>query len=299
MNSKIMLLSIVLVAQLLLVGGIYFGDSRNEIESSTWLEFDTETIDGLKISGPEGSVLLSRSDGDWMLEELPADQSKVTSMLSKLEAMQAPWPVANSAESAQRFEVSESNYQREVRLLNGEEVLAKLYLGTSPGYQRVHARRSSQDDIFSVALSNFELPTAVDGWMDKGLLAIDSDLESIVLRITETGENHSLVNSEEGWLYNDGAADQSTSATYAGRFKTLRVASVAEDSGEAVTVGVLDVKWVEGAKNLTILKLGEDYLVSDGSRKYGVATYVAEQLLLNDVSLAAQVDAESTNAKPD
>jgi hypothetical protein len=59
MNSKIMLLSIVLVAQLLLVGGIYFGDSRNEIESSTWLEFDTETIDGLKISGPEGSVLLT------------------------------------------------------------------------------------------------------------------------------------------------------------------------------------------------------------------------------------------------
>jgi hypothetical protein len=297
MNSKIKLLGIVLVAQLLLVGGIYFGDSRNENESSAWLEFNVESIDGLEISAPEERVLLSRSDGGWMLEELLADQSKVTSMLTKLVAMQAPWPVANSAESAQRFEVSESNYQREVRLLNGEEVLAKLYLGTSPGYQRVHARLSSQDDIFSVALSNFELPTTVDGWMDKGLLAVESDLESIVLRVTETGENHTLVHGEEGWLYNGGAADQSTAATYAGRFKTLRVASVAEESSEAVTLGVLDVKWQEGAKTLAIQKLGEDYLVSDGSRKYAIATYVAEQLLLNDVSLAAQVDSESTNAR--
>lgn len=293
MNSKIMLLGILLLSQLLLMAGLYFAGARGEVEPSAWLEFNLEAIDGLEIRAAEGRVVLSRSDGDWMLADVPADQSKVTTMLAKLEAMQAPWPVASSADSAQRFEVSESNYQRQLRLLMGDEAQVILYLGTAPGYQRVHARRADQDTIFSIALSNFELPVDVDGWMDKGVLAIDADLDSIALLITETGDNHALKRSEEGWLYNGGAADQSSATTYAARFKTLRVVSVAEDSAEAMTVGLLEVKWAEGGKTLTIQKRNEDYLINDGSRTYSVATYIAEQLLLNDVSLAAQVEAPS------
>ena len=293
MNSKIVLLSILLLSQLLLIAGLYFAGARDETEPSAWLEFNVEEIDGLEIGSGEGRVVLTLSDGDWMLGDVPADQSKVTSMLAKLEAIQAPWPVASSADSAQRFEVSESNHQRQVRLLIGDEAPVILYLGTAPGYQRVHARRADQDNIFTIALSNFELPVDVDGWMDKGVLAIDSDLDSIALYITETAENHALTLSEEGWLYNGDAADQSSATTYAARFKTLRVVSVAEDSAEAKTVGLLEVKWAEGGKNLTIQKRDEDYLINNGSHTYSVATYIAEQLLLNDVSLAAQGEAPS------
>ena len=61
----------------------------------------------------------------------------------------------------------EDSYQRRVQVLTGDETLADVYLGTSPGYRRVHARRADADDVYSIEFSNFEAGTDVSSWLKK------------------------------------------------------------------------------------------------------------------------------------
>ncbi|MEQ8692832.1 MAG: DUF4340 domain-containing protein, partial [Pseudomonadales bacterium] len=173
----------------------------------------------------------------------------------------------------------------------GDEQLADIYLGTSPGFQRVHARKAGEDEIFSVELSNYELPLTVDGWLDKALLSIAEPLDAIQLTLS-SGEEHRLQQTDEGWLYNDAAADQDAAATYANRFKTLRVLNVAsaEDMDDAVELGRIELRAKGTDRVLYVDQVGEDYLLRDAQRSYKVATYIAEQLLLTDVDLAAQAE---------
>lgn len=291
MNSRLSLLGIVLALQLILVAAFFLGTGGSSDEETLWLDVDVTQIDRMVVSGADDEVTLASSEDQWRMGELQADQDKVTSLLDKLVAMQTPWPVATSTSSQARFEVEADNHQRRVQLFSGDEQLADIYLGTSPGFQRVHARKAGEDEIFSVELSNYELPLTVDGWLDKALLSIAEPLDAIQLTLS-SGEEHRLQQTDEGWLYNDAAADQDAAATYANRFKTLRVLNVAsaEDMDDAVELGRIELRAKGTDRVLYVDQVGEDYLLRDAQRSYKVATYIAEQLLLTDVDLAAQAE---------
>ena len=57
------------------------------------------------------------------------------------------WPVANTASTRERFEVTEENHQRHIVAKAGDDTVADIYLGTSPGYRKTHARRTGEDEI--------------------------------------------------------------------------------------------------------------------------------------------------------
>jgi len=75
-----------------------------------------------------------------------------------------------------------------VTLSSDGEALAEFYLGTSPGYQRVHARAVDSDDVFSVELSNYELGVKVDSWMDKTLLATEEEPSEVRVSVAGTDQ---------------------------------------------------------------------------------------------------------------
>ena len=298
MNSKITLLAVLALVQTLIVLMFLFSDGEENSNDDVWLTLNKDEVDALRFSDGERTVDLTRGESGWQVGDLPADGAKIESVLAKLTAIDEPWPVATSADAAARFELEDDNFQREVVVASGGSELARLLFGTSPGYQKVHARRSDSEEIYSVGLSNYELPVNVDGWLDKALLALTEAPVKIELAFQkkEQGEEagsavEQLELTDEGWLYNGAAADQDNAATYAQRFKTLRVLGPAGDAADSATVqGVVTLNG-DAAGQLTISRLPDegDYLIArDEVGVFRLATYVAEQLLMTDVDFTPE-----------
>ena len=158
-----------LAVQVAIVGAVIAVKSGSTGEPVPFLSFDAATVDALAISGEDGEVELAKTDGDWRLPSgLPADSVKVGELIDKLADADGSWPVATSASVQERFEVSDDNHQRRVKLSVGDEVVADVYLGTSPGYRKSHARRADDKDIFAITFSNYEAGLkASTGWTSR------------------------------------------------------------------------------------------------------------------------------------
>ncbi len=297
MNQKTGLLGGLVLLQLALVALFLFGGNGTDSAPGEFLDFAPEAADQLEIRDAERTLNLQRHEAGWQVGSLPADAAKVDQLLEKMAGLTAPWPVAQSAASAERFEVQADNFQRHVTVRSGGEAVADLYLGTSPGYQRVHARRTDSDDIYSISLSNFELGVGVDSWLDKSLLALPEAPTEVVVEYTaETQSTQTLTKRAgpaEGWWINGAAADPDAATAYVNRFVNLQVLGVADDEQVAQATRLATIKAGDAA-SLTVMRIGEegDYLVRADAQTatFRMATYIAEQLLMTDLELAAADD---------
>jgi hypothetical protein len=149
------------------------------------LTFDPDAIDGVRIEAADGSVLLSRRDGRWLVPDsgdFPADRAAVASLLDKLAALEKGWPVATTGGAAKRFKVADKEFERRLTLMSGEQPAAVLYVGTSPGFRKVHVRPQGEDAVFAVSFNTWEAGAKAEDWIDKAALELEaSDLERIEL----------------------------------------------------------------------------------------------------------------------
>jgi len=295
MNNRIPLLTGLLALQLVLIGVFWIAQGSTTSEEGPWIALDDERVDRIEVSDRGSVVKVAKDNDDWMVDDYPADERKIVDILEKLVGLKAPWPVATSRDALQRFEVDEAAFQRRLRVYEGKEVRLDLYLGTSPGYQRVHARKGEDDEVYSVALSNYELPVNVDGWLDKALLASEDSPTKVAARFSD-GRETVLRQQAEGWLVDDEAANQAEAQTYTDRFKTLRVIGVY--TSDRTLTQLATIKLGDPVTQaLEILREGEDgdYVVRNAGEATGfkVATYIAEQLLMTDADLAAKNEEES------
>jgi hypothetical protein len=154
------------------------------------LAFDSKQVDGVSISTQKKSIELKRQNGKWILPEdegFPANQSAVTGLLDKLTVLQKGWPVATTDEAAQHFKVADDNFERKLTLSSGGKTVATLYVGTSPGYRKVHVRPAGEDSVYSVAFNAWEANAKPDDWIDQDILKLDPktvqriDMSGIVL----------------------------------------------------------------------------------------------------------------------
>ena len=295
MERKIGWLVAIALAQVVLLGILWFANTPDSSTSDVLLSFAPDDVSRLQVTDGDGAeVDVMQVGGQWRLADVAADTDKITRVLEQLSNLSAPWPVATTDASAERFEVADDNYQRRIRLYNGEVQLAEIYLGTSPGYQRVHARQGGDGDVYSVALSNFEFPAGADGWLDKSLLANEQAPQNIRVELADpaAAEPMALNKTEEGWLYNGAAANQDVAQTYANRFTTLRVLGLVGDDAEAWPV-VATLHLGEDT-TLTLRRLGEDgdfrIESSTMAKQFRVSAYLAEQLMMSDVDFTPPTD---------
>ena len=187
MNYRIGLLAGIALAQIVIIALVLSLENDDPRQVPSWLNLQDREVTRFSISDGDAEVTMTETDGLWSAiaadQQVPADGDKVAQLLDKLAGLSAPWPVATSAASAERFEVTDDLFQRRLALYTGDEEVALIFLGTSPGFERVHARRADSDEIFSVALSNYELPATIDGWLDKGLLGMSEDLQRVALKV--------------------------------------------------------------------------------------------------------------------
>lgn len=142
-----------------------------------------EDIRRIEVTDREGNALaLVRRDARWLIagNNLPAAGSAVDRLLDGL-SQAVGFPVARSDGARERFEVAPNLFQRRITLSIESDASSTadadsshkvtVYLGTSPGMRRVHARRDDSAAIRAIPLSTFDVPASVDGWLDPSLLA--------------------------------------------------------------------------------------------------------------------------------
>ena len=272
-------LGALLAVQIVVVGVLLAARSGGIEEPEPFLAFDVGAVDSLSVSNDDGSVTVSKVDGAWQLPSgVPAASVKVDSVVEKLGDASPGWPVANTQSTRERFEVTEDNHQRHVTLKAGAETVVDIYLGTSPGYRKTHARRADDDDVYAIPFSNYEAGVKASDWLDKSLLRPEGELTAL-----QRLDAFELTKQEAGWVSRDGAdLDQAKVAALAGRFSGLSAVDVSDSVLPAQPMAVFAIGDGEGVQTLSLYALedGQKYVATSDrvTGAYQVSKYIAEQM---------------------
>ncbi|NIP14734.1 MAG: DUF4340 domain-containing protein [Pseudomonadales bacterium] len=291
MSSRIGWLAALLAIQLVVTGALLLVDARGAGSTSPgFLEVAADSVDRLVVSG-EGTVLeFTRSGERWSLGSgVAADAEKIGEVVEKLAEIDPGWPVAATEASRDRFRVTGDDHERRVALFAGESQLAEIYLGTSPGFRRIHARRADADEVYSIDFAVYELPLSDSDWLDKDLLGADGEIAGI------TREEHwSVERGAEGWLLTSvppmedarpgASADQDAAERLVERVGDLRVTGFAPEGPAYQPAAAFNVTDESGSYGLRIFRDpdNDEYAVESDRHpgRFGLAAYVAEQLVL-------------------
>jgi len=311
MDKKIPVLAMVLAVQLLLtIAVIWWQREGTASDAKPFLTFDSAAVDKITIDDGDGKSLeIVKADGTWTLpsvQSLPADGDKVKEMLDKLAAPGGSWPVATTDSAAKRFEVTEEKFQRHIRLAKGDQSLVDLYLGTSPGFRKVHARLAGESDIHAVTFANYDATTKAQDWLAKAVIAPDGAVTAIerpgAWEVTKDGELWKLTGLAEGQT-----ASEDKIRDVVSKVENLRIIDVADDAavkelGDAAPLIELAATTAKGKVTYQLYRPKEtgDFLVRASTRPqiFRLAAFTAEALNVARDSLIA-VPAPATAATPD
>lgn len=198
------LLTLVLAVQLLLVA-VLFWPRENPGDSDArapLMSLQAANIDRILVASGKDSLLLRRDGARWIMpdyHQLPVQQSRLDRVLLDLPVLPRGWPVASSATATERFEVAPTNFQRKLEFYSGEDRRAELFIGTSPGFRKVHVSPAGDENVYAVEFNTFEVPVSASEWLDKSLLQID-DVVSV------SGLDYALSRDGEVWRGGEGRA---------------------------------------------------------------------------------------------
>lgn len=268
MTRGIILLLLVLAIQCGLVATVFWPPPVETAGSvpAALLPFAVAQVDELRIGDEfDNEAVLLKSGKRWLLPELqnlPADPDKVETVLQALDIAPDSWPIAHTTSARQRFQVADYYFQRRLTLLSGGKARGTLYLGTSPGFQKVHARNAAADAIFSVALSTFEVPATNGAWLDPRLLQVRAP-------VAVDAELYNLYLQDGQWLSRTGGTpDPKALEALLMALKTLRVDGVASEDLQRDLAAieadlVVNVQSLAGAVTLQLVTLdGRHYIQS-------------------------------------
>lgn len=235
MNKGIGILSGLLIGQLVLAVSLHRAEDPLAAfaPQDKLLRFDQQAVDELRIEDGTTSLALHKRDGQWRLPDMgdsPADQGNVERLLSRLASLEKGLAVATSPGAAKRFKVDEGAFERKLTVLAQDQPQAVLYVGSAPGFRKVHARPRGEEAVYAVTLDTWEASPRAEDWIDKAILKVDEaevvglELPGLVLR--REGESLRLADL--------GAGEETLSTearTLLSKVADLRIIGV--DKGEA------------------------------------------------------------------
>ena len=186
MNRTLVALAGLLALQLIVAAGLGYARSglAGPPKEVPLVALTDHKIDRITIEGPDkAKVVLAQAKGSWQLPELndfPADQTRVKTLVHSLGKLHEGLPVATTRDAQARFKVSDANFERRVTLAAGGRPVGTVYFGTSPSMREIHARRNGQSDVYSVQFASWQMPAKASDWEDKTLLQIPvHDIDAI------------------------------------------------------------------------------------------------------------------------
>lgn len=183
MKTPIKVLLALLLVQCVITALVYWptGMMQGMRDKKPLIAFNADLLDEINISDRnDNEVVLVRKSENWVLpdlEGLPVDDGMIKDLIDALAYQSHGRPVADSVPARQRFQVTGYHYQRRLTLIGEGELLGTVYLGTSPGFRRVHARNDNGDAIYSIKFNNFDAPAAAPSWLQRSLLQIAEPIQ--------------------------------------------------------------------------------------------------------------------------
>ncbi|MEE2766194.1 MAG: DUF4340 domain-containing protein [Pseudomonadota bacterium] len=180
-------LSILFVAQVILTFVLFLSDSGTGayIQNDKMLNLQLDSLDRIVLEQPEDKTLvLEKQDGNWVLPDhfgFPVSVEKITRTFGKLFDTKIGWPIATTDAAESRFKVSADQFERKL-IFSSAKVSETLYLGTSPGFKKIHARMDGTNTIYGIKFSAYQASTKAREWTDQNFLHLPRDqIEGIEL----------------------------------------------------------------------------------------------------------------------
>ena len=304
------ILSAILALQVALLAALYWPRSSGPVSAGALLaEMAGDAPRRLSIAGGDAqNVTLTRNadSAEWQLASgLPADEAKVATLLEALTERDPGFAIADSAGAAARFQLGDDAFERRIRLADADTELA-VYLGSSPSFRKIHARREGESAVYVLELNSYDAPTTENDWLDRSLLAVRN-----IDALTLYGIDFEL--GSEGWTRGDGGAvDAAAMEPLVQALANLRVSARVEDGDENAAAAEeslrLDARSGDTGTGLVLLAHSDTeddieryYLSSDRyAGVFDTSAYDAERLIEAARRLAGlpALEDEPDNAEP-
>jgi len=275
MRQLIKILSGLLVFQIVITVAANIGDNSLATfqgdEKLISINFDD--INNIRISaGAEGVIDIKRENDEWVIPELddfPVDQDKIADFISTLSSIKKGWPVATTSGAGKRFKVDADEFARNIVLQKDDNDLASIYIGTSPGFRKVHARIADNDEIHAVEFSVHDASVSADDWINKNILNVGAanivSLELADIKLKRDGEVLTLEDLGEKEALDEAAVSD----------LLKRVSDVSIDKVLGIDKDKLKVKKLELSYTLTTKddeKLSYEFSSSESGKNYILKT---------------------------
>ncbi len=267
MNRAGLILLLLLVIQLGLTAFIYRADHSGAGAQSleSLVSIGTNVIEELLVEDSMGSAVLLRKAGNvWLLPELgnlPAKPEMVEKALQKLTMEDPGLSVAHTLASRQRFQVAHYHYRRKITLSSLNQAVGTIFLGTSPGFRKVHARNENLDSIYSLDLNLYDMPLQPGKWLEPRLLQVRAPVQI-------TADGYSLERSAGEWRMGTGAKpDQRELQALLGALRNIQVQGIApKDIAKTISLReadlILQIKGLAADIELKLFKLDQERFIS-------------------------------------
>ncbi|MBI1878870.1 MAG: DUF4340 domain-containing protein [Chloroflexi bacterium] len=172
MNKPNQILAIVLVAQIALAAFVLWPRTAASGSSGPLLpDFKAADVTGLTISDGEGNKIVLAKNGDnWVLSEagdFPADGTKVTPLLDKIEKVRTNRLVTQTEGSQARLKVAGDDFTSLLEIKLSDGTSHKLYIGSSAGAGATHVRADDHPEVYLTAdLNSFDASAQSSAWID-------------------------------------------------------------------------------------------------------------------------------------
>lgn len=177
MQRQGQILAILLIVQILLVVILI----ATEKESGTYrsneklLKMPFDSVEKIVIQGAENkSLVLEKQKDGWILPayfEFPASKEKLDRIFGGLFDLTVGWPVATTESAEKRFKVATDEFERKL-VFTATKAEKTLFLGTSPGFKKIHARVEGNNTIYGIKFSAYQASNKAIDWADQSLLHI-------------------------------------------------------------------------------------------------------------------------------
>lgn len=278
MNKLIIILSGIFSVQVILaIIAFNVSEDMGRFQSKEkLLDLVLSDLDAIEIKSKQQTLSLAKIDGQWQLINhfnAPVDEEKINQVTDRLFTLNTSWPVASTKEAAPRFKVADDEFERKISFKKGNKTIHMLFLGSSPGFKKIHVRTDSNTDIYSIEFSEFEATTKADDWVDKNLLKFNKDdLTQMVMG------DLSFNKTDEGWqidnLPENKTANQEKINDWLDKLTGLSYTSLLGDKekpeyGFANPEKIIKLSLVPGKEfEIKLVKKDKDFIVKSSSQPY-------------------------------
>lgn len=161
-------------------------------------KMEPEAVDRVVLAGPNGTAALTKTNGQWMIEDYRADGAKAGELVK---ALLKPTKVELVAETSARHEqLGVASGSGTLATLKAGETTAGWWLGNSADSGN-YVRLEGNDKVFALSgMPGLASSTNRDDWLDKTIAAIpETEIQKLTVK-NASGASLTLVRRGSDWF---------------------------------------------------------------------------------------------------